>query len=69
MNGAGTGMVAYQAERQIRARLRVLAAVGAVVLGTATVTTRRLPTGTSATRSTATTTMASALFAPPISAV
>lgn len=64
MNGAGTGMVAYQAERQIQARLRALAAVRAVVLGTAALAARRLPAGTTATRSAAATTMASALFAP-----
>ena len=56
----------YQAERQTRARLRALAAVYAVVLGTTTLATRRLPTGTSSARATATatTTLASALFAP-----
>ena len=66
-NGAGTGMVAYQATRQLRARRRALTAVGAVVLGTATPAARRLPTGTTATRSTATSTVASALFATPTS--
>lgn len=68
MNGAGTGMVAYQAERQIQARLRALAAaVYAVVIGATTPTTRRLPTGASAARTSATTSVASALFATPTS--
>lgn len=67
MNGAGTGMVAYQVTRQIQARLRALTAVYAVVLGTATLTTRRLPAGTTSTRITATSTLASALFATPTS--
>lgn len=57
-------MVAYQAARQVQARRRVLTAVNAVVLGSTTPATRRLPTGTTTTRATATTTMASALFAP-----
>lgn len=74
MNGAGTGMVAYQVARQVQARRRGLPAVYAVVLGAATPSTRRLPTGststprapgTSTSCSTArTTSMASALFAP-----
>ena len=59
-------MVAYQATRQVRARLRALAAVSAVVLGSAALTTRRLPTGASS-RTAATATMASALFATPTS--
>lgn len=68
-NGAGTGVVAYQVTRQIQARRRVLTAVGAVVLGTAAPATRRLPTGATTTRTTATAAMASALFAPPTRAV
>ena len=57
----------YQAERQTQARLRALAAVYAVVLGAAAPASRGLPTGAAATRTTATTTMASALFATPTS--
>lgn len=67
MNGAGTGMVAYQVARQVQARRRALTAVNAVVLGTTTPTTRRLPTGATSSRTSATTTMASALFATPTS--
>ena len=64
-NGAGTGMVAYQAERQTRARRRAFNAVDAVVLGASTkLAARRLPAGTTTARTTATTTLASALFAP-----
>lgn len=66
-NGAGTGMVAYQATRQVLARLRALTAVNAVVLGTTTLAARRLPTGATTTRTTATTAMASGLFATPTS--
>ena len=57
-------MVAYQATRQLQARLRGLTVVSAVVLGTTTLATRGLPTGATTTRATATTTVASALFAP-----
>ena len=57
-------MVAYQATRQGRARRRALAAVYAVVLGTATPTTRRLLSGTTTTRTSVTTALGSALFAP-----
>ena len=57
----------YQAERQTQARLRALTAVDAVVLGTTTLATRRLPTGTTAARTPASTTVASALFATPTS--
>ena len=66
-------MVAYQATRQLQARRRALTAVNAVVFGTTTPSTspaaRRLPAGATNTRTTATaamatTTMASALFAP-----
>lgn len=57
-------MVAYQETRQVQARRRALAAVGAVVLGAASPTARRLPTGASTTRATASTTLASGLFAP-----
>lgn len=64
MNGAGTGIAAYQATRKVQARLRALSAVYAVDLGATAPTTRRLPTGTTTTRATATTTMVSALFAP-----
>lgn len=64
MNGAGTGMVAYQVTRQIQARRRALSAVNAVVLGTTSPTTRRLPSGSSTSRSTATSPLASALFVP-----
>lgn len=40
-NGAGTGGVtAYQAKRQIRARIRVLTAAIAVALGTTTASSR-----------------------------
>ena len=60
-------MVAYQATRQVQARLRALAAVYAVVIGASTLTTRRLPTGSAAARTTAATSMASALFATPTS--
>ena len=67
MNGAGTGMVAYQAERQIQARRRALSAVYAVVLGTTSPAARRLPAGSTSTRTAATASMASALFATPIS--
>lgn len=56
-------MVAYQATRQLQARRRALTAVYAVVLGASTPASRRLPTGTTATRTTAATSMASALFA------
>lgn len=64
MNGAGTGMVAYQAERQIQARRRALSAVYAVVLGTTSPAARRLPAGTTTTtRTPAAATLASALFA------
>lgn len=70
MNGAGTGMVTYQARRQMRARRRALTAVTAVVLGTTALATRWLPTGTAttrsataATRTSSTTAVASALFA------
>lgn len=58
-NGAGTGMVAYQAKRQMQARLRALTAVNAVVLGAIAPTTRRLTAGTATTRPSATTAMAS----------
>lgn len=59
-NGAGTGMViAYQATRQMQARLRALTAVNAVVLGVIARTTRRLTAGTATTRPSATTAMAS----------
>lgn len=57
-------MVTYQAARQLQARRRALTAVSAVVLGAATPATRRFSTGAATTRATATTTMASALFAP-----
>ena len=57
-------MVAYQATRQVQARLRALSAVFAVVLGTTTPTSRRLPSGTATTRTSATAVMASAVFAP-----
>ena len=57
-------MIAYQATSQLQARLRALAAVYAVVLGTSTLTSRRLPTGTAAARTTATAAMAFGLFAP-----
>lgn len=68
MNGAGMGMVAYQATRQVQARRRILSAVNAVVLGTAAPAARRLPTGTTAAaRTTASTAMASALCALPSS--
>ena len=60
-------MVAYQAARQVRARLRALAAVYAVVVGTTTTLAarRRLPSGRTTPRTTAVATMASALFATP----
>ena len=57
-------MIAYQATRQVQARLRALTAVYAVVLGTATLSTRRLPTGAAAARAAASATLASVLFAP-----
>ena len=57
-------MIAYQATSQLQARLRALTAVGAVVLGTTTLTTRRLPAGTTTTRTTAATAVAFALFGP-----
>ena len=60
-------MVAYQATRQVQARLRALTAVLEVVLGAATLASRRLPTGSAAARTTAATSMASALFATPTS--
>ena len=71
-------MVAYQATRQVQARLRALSAVNAVVLGATALTTRRLPPGAATTReaapttsattgTTAAATMASALFATPTS--
>lgn len=45
-NGAGTGGVtAYQAKRQIRARIRVLTAAIAVALGTTTTWSRVFPNG------------------------
>ena len=66
MNGAGTAgvVVVYQVTRQMQARLRALTAVYAVVLGATSLATRGLPTGTTAARASATTSMASALFAP-----
>lgn len=75
MNGAGTGMViAYQATRQMQARLWALTAVNAVVIGAAGLSvaaafsTRGFSTGASASpRTSAATTMASALFATPTS--
>lgn len=63
MNGAGTGTEAYQATRQVQARRRALPAVAAVVLGAAAPATRRLPTGAASARTTASTTVASALSA------
>lgn len=60
-------MMAYQAKRQIQVRRRALTAVSAVVLGAAALTARRLPAGATTARPTATTTMASALFATPTS--
>lgn len=58
----------YQERRQVQARLRALTAVFAVVLGAAALSARRLPTGAAtASRTTASTTMASALFATPTS--
>ena len=63
-NGAGTGMDLYIAARQAQARLRALTAVLAVVLGSAALAARRLPTVTTTTRTSAATSMASALFAP-----
>ena len=57
-------MIAYQATRQVQARLRALTAVLAVVLGAAALATRGLPTGAATTRTTATAALASALFAP-----
>lgn len=45
-NGAGTGGVtAYQAKRQIRARIRGLTAAIAVALGTTTPSSRVFPNG------------------------
>lgn len=45
-NGAWTGGVtAYQAKRQLRARIRVLTAAIAVALGTTTPSTRGFPNG------------------------
>lgn len=45
-NGAGTGGVtAYQAKRQLRARILVLTAASAVALGTTTPSTRGFPNG------------------------
>ena len=67
MNGAGTGMVAYQVARQVQARRRTLVAVYAVVLGTAPFTASGLPPGTATPRSTSAASMASALFAMPTS--
>lgn len=64
-------MVAYQATRGEQARLRALTAVDAVVMRSTTlstsITARRLPNGAAATRTAATTTLASALFATPTS--
>ena len=57
-------MIAYQATSQLRARLRALTAVSAVVLGATTLAARRLPTGAATTRATASAAMDSALFAP-----
>ena len=58
-------MIAYQATRQVQARLRALTAVDAVVLAAATtLAARRLPTGPTTTRTAAAAAMASALFAP-----
>ena len=58
-------LTAFFSKRE-QARLRALTAVNAVVLGTTTLTTRRLPTGAATTRATATA-VASALFATPTS--
>lgn len=52
-NGAGTGMVAYQAKRQLWARIRVLTAAIAVPLGTTTPSTRGFPPGTTPNTTTA----------------
>lgn len=62
-------MVAYQAERQMRARLRALTAVNAVVLGTTALAARGLSAGAATARTTAAAAMASALFATPTRAV
>lgn len=64
MNGAGTGMDLYIAARQAQVCRSVMAAVDAVVLGTTTLTARRLPSGSASARTSATARMASALFAP-----
>ena len=63
-NGAGIGMEAYQATLQVQARLRALAAVCAVALGSASLICVRLTTGATITRTAGTSPMVSALFAP-----
>lgn len=55
-------LTAFFSKRE-QVRLRALTAVNAVVLGTTTLTTRRLPAGTASTARTAAATVASALFA------
>ena len=53
MNGAGTGMDLYIAARQAQVCRSVMAAVDAVVLGTTTLTARRLPSGSASARTSA----------------